>query len=77
MSVTLSIKNVPDDLADALRARARRNNRSIQGELVSILDQTVRRKPFAARAFLAKIEALRFQTPDEAVQMIREDRDSR
>jgi len=75
--VTLSIKNVPDDLADALRERAQRNHRSIQGELLSILDQTVRRRPFRARALLAVIQALGFRTPSEAAQMIREDRDSR
>lgn len=38
MSVNLSIKNVPDDLAARLRARAERNRRSLQRELLSILE---------------------------------------
>ena len=38
MSVSLSIKNVPDDLAERLRARAARNRRSLQRELLSILE---------------------------------------
>lgn len=41
MSVNLSIKNVPDELAARLRARAQRNRRSLQRELLAILDQAV------------------------------------
>jgi plasmid stability protein len=37
MPVNLSIKNVPDALAEALRARAERNHRSLQGELMHII----------------------------------------
>jgi plasmid stability protein len=39
MSVSLSIKNVPDELAERLRARAARNRRSLQRELLFILEQ--------------------------------------
>lgn len=39
MPVNLSIKNVPDELADKLRARAERNHRSLQRELMAILEQ--------------------------------------
>ena len=38
MPVDFSVKNVPDDTAEALRARARRNHRSLQGELLAILE---------------------------------------
>jgi plasmid stability protein len=38
MSVNLSIKNVPEALAAKLRARAERNHRSLQGELMAILE---------------------------------------
>lgn len=38
MPVNLSIKNVPDELAERLRARAARNRRSLQAELMAILD---------------------------------------
>ena len=41
MAVNLSVKNVPEALAAALRRRARRNHRSLQGELVAILNETV------------------------------------
>lgn len=38
MPVNLSIKHVPDALADALRRRAERNHRSMQGEMMAILE---------------------------------------
>jgi plasmid stability protein len=38
MPVNLSIKNVPDALADKLRERAERNHRSLQGELMALLE---------------------------------------
>ena len=38
MSVNLSVKNVPDELAERLRRRAARNHRSLQRELLSILE---------------------------------------
>jgi plasmid stability protein len=41
MPVNLSVKNVPDALADRLRARAERNRRSLQRELLSILEAAV------------------------------------
>lgn len=38
MPVNMSIKNVPDALAAKLRERAERNHRSLQGELMAILE---------------------------------------
>jgi len=39
MGINLSIKDVPEDLAQRLRERAARNHRSLQGELMSIIEQ--------------------------------------
>jgi len=39
MAVNLSIKDVPDDVAQRLRDRAARNHRSLQGELMAIVEQ--------------------------------------
>ena len=41
MAVNLSIKNVPEALAAKLRERAGRNHRSLQGELMAILEAAV------------------------------------
>ncbi len=37
----LSVKNVPETWAEALRQRAARNHRSLQGELMAIIEQAV------------------------------------
>jgi plasmid stability protein len=42
---TLSIKDVPDDVAERLRQRAARNHRSLQGELMAIVEQAVKNEP--------------------------------
>lgn len=41
MAVNLSVKNVPEDLADLLRQRAARSRRTLQRELLSILEAAV------------------------------------
>ncbi len=45
MPVNLSIKAVPDGTADRLRARAERNHRSLQGELMAIIERAVSEEP--------------------------------
>ncbi len=51
MAVNLSIKGVPDDLAERLRARAERNHRSLQGELMAIVSEAARQgEPLPAPA---------------------------
>ena len=39
MEVNLSSKGVPEDIAARLRQRAERNHRSLQGELMAIIEQ--------------------------------------
>jgi len=46
----LSIKDVPEDLAEALRQRAARNHRSLQGELMAIIHEAVQGSGDPARA---------------------------
>lgn len=41
MPVNLSIKNVPDNVVERLRARAARHHRSLQGELLAIVEAAV------------------------------------
>lgn len=48
MPVTLTIKQVPDRLAQKLRTRAAANHRSLQGELMAILSEAVEHAPRAA-----------------------------
>lgn len=41
MAVNLSVKNVPEAVARGLRERAAQNHRSLQGELMAILEDAV------------------------------------
>jgi len=41
MPVSLSIKNAPDDMVRRLKERAQRHHRSLQGELMAILEEAV------------------------------------
>jgi len=78
MPVNLSIKKVPDETAGALRKRAARNHRSLQGELMAILEEAAgKRIPLSPSEFLSEIRALGLRTPAESCSMIREDRDAR
>lgn len=49
MPVTLTIKQVPDRVADKLRLRAAASHRSLQGELMAILEEAVLREVPQAR----------------------------
>ncbi len=78
MPVNLSIKNAPDDIVQLLRERAARNHRSLQGELMAIIEDAVRPQPdryLSVDEVLAKVRRLNLQQPDEAAALIRADRD--
>lgn len=77
MPVNLSIKDVPDDIAEALRERARQNHRSLQGELMAMLETHARVRPFRARALWEAARSAGLSTANESTRWIREDRDSR
>lgn len=77
LPVTLSVKDVPDDLADALRSMARANRRSLQGELMAMIERHVGVRPFQAAALLGAVRRIGLVTPDESTRMVREDRDGR
>jgi plasmid stability protein len=49
MPVTLTIKQVPDRVADRLRLRAAASHRSLQGELMAILEDAVSQGTHQAR----------------------------
>jgi plasmid stability protein len=77
MAVSLSIKQVPEDVARALRQRAASNHRSVQGELMHILVTAVRPKPFQAMALLRELKPLGLSSRSESARMVREMRDTR
>lgn len=79
MAVNLSVKNVPDHIAERLRRRAAKHHRSLQGELMAILEESLvaRDRSLAPVEVLAAVRASGLQTPAEAVKFVREDRNAR
>ncbi len=80
MPVNLSIKNAPDDVVQRLRERAKRNHRSVQGELLAIVEDAVllpTAKKLTPMELLTRAQA-RGLTAEagEAAAMVRADRDS-
>jgi plasmid stability protein len=74
-TVTLSVKQVPRAVARRLKARAARNHRSLQGELLAILTEAAETRTVGDLAALAVQLGLR--GPSESAVMIRADRDGR
>ncbi len=78
MPVDFSIKQVPDAVADRLRARAERNHRSLQGELRFILEEAVKGASIPdARRLLARATARGHVDTGSIVELIREMREER
>lgn len=77
MTVNLSVKSVPNHVADRLRRRAARNHRSLQGELLSILTTAAQEEAALSPSELLEwVRASGLQTPAESTDMIRADRDA-
>jgi antitoxin FitA len=78
MPVNLSVKNVPDDVAEKLRQRAKVNNRSLQGELLALLASAVSSpRKLTASEVLEIVRESGLRTPRSAAADIRATRDAR
>ena len=79
MPVDLSIKQVPDDVTERLRQRAKRNHRSLQGELRAILDEVTNTPPrLTMRELHERAQARgRVDTGEPMLQTVRRMRDER
>lgn len=78
---TLHVRNVPEEVYAALRARAEREGRSMSAEVIAILRRTLlrRRDP---DELVAELRSLRERAPlgtgaPKPEDLIREDRDAR
>ena len=78
MTTTLSIKNAPDDVVSKLRARAERHHRSLQGELMAIIEAAAHEErgadPFAV---LERARALNLPQDEGSAAIVRAMRDGR
>ena len=74
----LSIKNAPEELVKRLKERAERHHRSLQGELMAILEEAAgTSRPLTPDDVLNQVRRLRLRTPRGAAAMVRKDRDGR
>jgi plasmid stability protein len=78
MPASLSIKNVPDHVVERLRARAARNRRSLQGELLDLIERAADEVPtVSARDVYARIRKLKLPAGESSADIIRDLRDGR
>lgn len=78
MAVNLSIKKVPDHIAERLRSRAIRHHRSLQGELLAVLEESVASEHILTPLeLLADVRKSRLKTGEESAKLIRKERDAR
>lgn len=78
MSVNLSIKNAPDEVVRRLRRRAERNHRSLQGELLAIIEDAARsEQELSPAGVLAEVRRLGLRTSASSAAIVRADRDRR
>jgi plasmid stability protein len=73
----LSIKGVPKEQVARLRDRAKANHRSLQGELRALIEEATSAeiRKLSIDEVAARIGKLGLKRPNEAVQLIRVDRD--
>ena len=75
--VDFSIKEVPAELAERVRARADQHHRSLQGELMTILEEAVQYAPTTVGDLRQAVRQSGLQTGPEATDMVRGGRDAR
>lgn len=73
----LSIKGVPEEQVVRLRERAKANHRSLQGELRALIEEAISAAPrkLSVDEISARVEKLGLKRRNEAVRLIRKDRD--
>ncbi len=77
MAVNVSVKNVPDDIVDKLRKRAKRHHRSLQGELLALMEEAAKSTPFSVDEAEKQLNTLGLKTKDESTKWVRETRNAR
>jgi len=74
--MNLSIKNVPEEVVERLRKGAKRNRRSMQRELLVIVEEAMTPSRLTISELRERVRQLGLRTGDDATAMIREDRDA-
>lgn len=78
MAVSLSIKNVPKAVVERLRQRAARNRRSLQGELLDLVERAADEAPIlSVRDIYDRAKRLKLPQGESSADIIRQMRDAR
>ncbi len=78
--VTLTIKNVPPEIYERIKIQAKNNHRSINGEVISIIEQALSIPPLDVKETLERTKKIReltahyVVTADEIEKFINEGR---
>jgi plasmid stability protein len=76
---TLTIRNIDDEVVEALKAKAKAHNRSLEAEIRQILADQARRPTWRGPELLERAKQISAMTPDvpqtDSVELLREDRD--
>jgi plasmid stability protein len=57
--ITITVKNIPPEVYERLKIQAKKNRRSINGEVISILEKAVSIPPIDVKATLERTRKLR------------------
>jgi len=70
---TLTVKNIPDDLYEKLKQRAKARNRSVNKEIIVCIQEALESRRMDPESFVARIEALhrQMQAPPLTDRMLR------
>ncbi len=74
---SLTIKNIPDEMLAQLRERARGHHRSLQGEVMVILEEATQPKRLTIREVYQNVKESGLRTGNDSTAWIRELRDAR
>ena len=74
---SLTIKNIPEETLALLRERAKRHHRSLQGELMLILEEAIAPTKSSLDQIQRRVEELGISTGDDSTRWVRELRDAR
>jgi antitoxin FitA len=76
MAVDIALRDLPDSLVQRLKERAESHHRSLEGEIVALLEEALPGDALTPQEVVKRVKALGLKTPAESAAFIRADRDS-
>ncbi len=67
MGISITVKNVPEELYKRVKARAEADRRSVNSEIILILDEALGVRPVKPEDMIARARALRERTRGAAI----------